>query len=366
MRIVVKLGTSSVTAGTKKLHAPSLLRFAQEIAALKVLGHEVILVSSGAVAAGREVLQQPSLAKHLPAKQMLAAVGQPRLMHRYSELFGYFDITVAQVLLTRADIEDRKRYLNARDTLNAMLKHQVLPIINENDAVSTAEIRVGDNDQLSALVANLIQAEQLILVTDCAGLYDKNPREFADATLIRDIPGPISAAQWQAAGGPNSSNGAMLGTGGMVTKLQAAEIARNIGCAVMIVDGREVQVLQRALDGSLACTRIQALADAFESRKRFLRTQTPRGSVRIDAGAACALSAGKSLLAVGVTEIVGEFDRGEMLLILAASGELARGLVRYSSAELRQIAGAHSAAIHLRLGFSLGHAVVHKNDLLLT
>lgn len=360
MRIVVKLGTSSVTAGTKKLHAPSLLRFAQEIAALRALGHQLILVSSGAVAAGREVLQQPTLPKHLPAKQMLAAVGQPRLMHRYSELFGYFDIPVAQVLLTRADIEDRKRYLNARDTLNAMLKHQVLPIINENDAVSTAEIRVGDNDQLSALVANLIQADQLILVTDCAGLYDKNPKEFDNATLIADIPGPISPAQWQAAGGASSG----LGTGGMITKLHAAEIARNVGCAVMIVDGREPQVLQRALAGSLKCTRIHAIADSSESRKRFLRTQTARGILHIDAGAAAALMAGKSLLAVGVAEVIGDFDRGEMLQIKDINGELARGLVRYSSAELRQIAGMQSAAIHAKLGFSLGHAVIHRNDLL--
>ncbi len=360
MRIVVKLGTSSVTAGTKKLHAPSLLRFAQEIAQLRALGHEVILVSSGAVAAGREVLQQPTLAKHLPAKQMLAAVGQPRLMHRYSELFGYFDIAVAQVLLTKADIEDRKRYLNARDTLNAMLAHQVLPIINENDAVSTAEIRVGDNDQLSALVANLIQADKLILVTDCAGLFDKNPREFADANLITDIPGPISAAQWQSAGGSSSG----LGTGGMTTKLQAAEMARNIGCEVLIVDASEPNVLQRALAGTLACTRFHALADPKESKKRFLRTQSLQGALHIDAGAAVALGAGKSLLAVGVVKIVGEFDRGAMVQVIDASVELARGLVRYSSAELSQIAGTQSKDIHAQLGFSLGNAVIHRNDLL--
>jgi glutamate 5-kinase len=361
MRIVVKLGTSTLTGGGKKLKARALLKFAEEITELTRAGHELILVSSGAVAAGREVLMQQYLAKHIPAKQMLAAIGQPRLMHRYSELFGLFDLPVAQVLLTRDDIEDRKRYLNARDMLDALLKAGVLPIINENDAVSVAEIKLGDNDQLSAWVANLVQADRLVLVTDCDGLFDKDPREHADAQLVESVHGAIPAALWQAAGGSVSG----LGTGGMSTKLLAADIARAIGCDVLIVNGAREKVLSGALFGDLRCTRFFASQNAQDSRKRFLLTQPAAGEIAIDHGASLALQQGKSLLAAGLQSLSGSFERGDVVRIRAADKDIARGVIRYSSSELQKLFGAQSSAIAAILGYSAGGAIVHRNDLVM-
>ena len=227
MRLVVKFGTSTLTAGSPHLSPPRIIDLVRQLAGLRGQGHEVVLVSSGAMAAGRSALNFPDLPKHIPKKQMLAAVGQPRLMALYEQLFSYYAVTVAQILLTRADLADRRRYLNSRNTLNALLTQGVVPIVNENDTVATEEIRVGDNDNLSALVANLVDADQLILLTDQAGLFTADPRRDPGAQLVAEVREPeIPAALWEAAGG--SATG--LGTGGMVTKLQAADLARRSGC----------------------------------------------------------------------------------------------------------------------------------------
>src|SRR2546423_10311726 len=222
-RIVIKLGTTVLTAGTKRLSRRRMLDLARQAAQLHDDGHHVVIVSSGAIAAGRETLNYPSFDRSVPAKQMLAAVGQGRLIQIYTELFSLFDITVGQVLLTRGDLSNRTGYLNARDTLLTLLSHNIVPVINENDTVATEEIRVGDNDNLSALVANLVDADLLVLLTDQLGLYSGDPRRDPSARLLPEVgAGEISAELWAAARPPAGN----LGVGGMVTKLQAADLAR--------------------------------------------------------------------------------------------------------------------------------------------
>src|SRR5512134_2077444 len=226
MRLVIKLGTAILTDGAPRLSPPRLVDLVRQMSALHGAGSEVILVSSGAMAAGREALGHPQLPKEIPAKQMLAAVGQPRLMALYEQLFGLYGVVVAQVLLTRADLAHRRRYLNARNTLSALLARRVIPIVNENDTVATEEIRLGDNDNLSALVSNLIEADLLILLTDQPGLFTADPRRDPAARLIEEVDGPdIPEEVWSAARGTASG----LGTGGMLTKVQAADLARRSG-----------------------------------------------------------------------------------------------------------------------------------------
>ena len=362
MRITIKLGTSTLTAGSGALHVPTILDLVRQIVAARQRGAQVVLVSSGAVAAGRAALGWPSLPKHVPQKQMLSAIGQPRLMQLYGELFGHYGVQIAQVLLTRADLENRRRYLNARNTLDGLLQQNVLPIVNENDTVATEEIRVGDNDQLSALVANLLQSEQLLLLTDQAGLFERNPRAYPDAQLIEEISGPsIADSIWQAAG----ASAGNLGTGGMLTKLRAAEQARRMGCMVLIADGREPEVIARASSGALRCTRILASRDARESRKRFLLAVPLSGKVSIDAGAGQALSRGSSLLPVGIRSIQGEFERGDLVSISHDGVEMARGLASYSANELSQLCGLRSEDIEAKLGYTRGEVAIHRDDLVL-
>jgi glutamate 5-kinase len=234
MRIVIKLGTSSLTNGTTHIAPPFLIDLARQVSQLQTNGHQVVLVSSGAMAAGREKLNFPRLPKDMPAKQMLAAIGQPRLMALYEQIFGLYGMVVAQILLTRADLSHRRRYLNARNTLVALLMQNVIPIINENDTVATEEIRVGDNDNLSALAANLIDADTLILLTDQDGLFTADPRSNPNAELVQTISDEhIPETVWQSAGGTKSG----LGTGGMLTKIQAADLARRSGTSCIIANG---------------------------------------------------------------------------------------------------------------------------------
>lgn len=364
MLLILKLGTSTLTAGTPKLSPPLLVELARQMAQLQTAGHQVILVSSGAMAAGREKLGFPQLPKNLPAKQMLAAIGQPRLMALYEQLFGLYGRTVAQVLLTRADLANRRRYLNARNTLTALLAHGVLPIINENDTVATEEIRVGDNDNLSALVANVVEADLLILLTDQPGLFTADPRTDPTAQLVSDVAEPeIPTALWQAAGG----SGTRLGTGGMVTKLQAADLARRSGTTVIIAQGTEPNVLVRLVNGEKLGTRFAPVVSALESRKRYILSggRAP-GHITVDAGAAQALRRGSSLLPVGVIAIAGDFDRGDTVRVLDAhQHELARGMTNYSSADLAKIARHRSEEIEALLGDNYGDEVIHRNDLVM-
>ena len=363
-RIVVKIGTSTLTGGSPKLHLPRIVSLASQISSLCAEGHQVALVTSGAIAIGRERLNFPDLPKSIPAKQMLAAVGQPRLMNVYEQLFEIYGLNVAQVLLTREDISDRRRYLNARNTLESLLAQGVLPVINENDTVATEEIRIGDNDNLSALVANLIEADLLILLTDQEGLLTADPRRSRDARLIEEIvPGDFSADIWDAAGG--SRNG--LGTGGMTTKLQAADVARRSGSLVVIAKGDHPDVIERLVNGEKLGTRILPAVDKLESRKRFMLAGAEENSfITIDNGAASAIRSGGSLLPVGVTGCEGQFERGDIIYIKDAKGKpRALGVVNYSSVDINTIKGRHSDEIEKILGYAYGDEIIHHNNMTL-
>jgi glutamate 5-kinase len=322
----------------------------------------VIVVSSGAVAAGRERLHLTQLPRDLPVKQMLSAIGQPRLMALYEQIFGLYGLTIAQVLLTRSDLADRRRYLNSRNTLSALLEHGIVPIVNENDTVATEEIRVGDNDNLSALVANLIDADLLVLLTDQAGLYTADPERDPSAQLIPAvIETEIPAALWQAAGGPATG----LGTGGMITKLQAADLARRSGTTVVIANGGESNVLTRLATGERLGTWFQPTATALESRKRYILAGQVSGSICIDPGAAQAVRH-HSLLPVGVTAATGTFERGDTVQVLNAIGrEVARGITNYNSDDLAHIRGHQSSEIESILGYTYGDEVIHRSNLIL-
>lgn len=363
-RIVLKLGTSTLTAGGKTISAPRLIDLARQITAAQAQGNQMVLVSSGAIAAGRETLGFPALPRYLPAKQMLAAVGQPRLMAIYEQYFGIYSARVAQILLTRADLADRRRYLNARNTFEALLQHGVLPIVNENDTLATEEIRFGDNDNLSAQVANLIEADLLILLTDQDGLYTANPLLDANAKLIREIgPEPFGDELWQAAGGSASR----LGTGGMITKLQAADLARHAGATVVIANGALPDVLLRLANGEALGTRVLPAANKLEARKRYILSGSrAAGEIRVDAGAARALTRGGSLLPAGVVSLTGVFEHGDTVRIISPDGRaVAVGLTGYSSDDLLKLCGRQSAEIETILGYTFGDEVIHRSNMIL-
>ena len=364
MRIVVKLGTSSLTNGTKHIAPPFLIEIARQTVQLQAAGHQVVLVSSGAIAAGREKLNFPQLPKNIPAKQMLAAVGQLRLMALYEQVFGLYGMIVGQVLLTRADLSDRRRYLNARNTLMAMIMHNMVAIINENDTVATEEIRVGDNDNLSALVANLIDADLLILLTDQDGLFTADPRSNPDAKLVTMVSeDEIPEALWQAAGGSKTG----LGTGGMTTKLQAADLARRSGSACVIASSKETDILIRLAGGEKIGTLFPAVVTSIESRKRYIMSaRRAPGQVNVDAGAAQALRRGGSLLPIGVNSVGGKFERGDTVRVIDENErEIARGIVNYPSQDLARITKRRSDEIEAILGYLYGEEIIHRNDLVL-
>jgi glutamate 5-kinase len=336
----------------------------RQMAQLHAGGWELLLVTSGAIAAGREWLNFPQLSKDIPIKQMLAAVGQPRLMALYEQLFSFYSLRIGQVLLTRADLSDRRRYLNSRNTLNALLENKVVPVVNENDTVATEEIRVGDNDNLSALVANLIEAEKLVILTDQPGLFTSDPRRNPDARLVEEVHGAnIPAELWQAAGGSNNS----MGTGGMYTKLQAADLARRSGAMVVIASGSVPDVLIRIVSGESLGTRFLPVESVVESRQRYLLTaEKAGGQLVLDEGALQALEMGGSLLAVGLVRVSGRFERGDIVRVLEPGGrEVARGLVNYSASDLERIRGHHSSEIEKILGYAYGDEVIHRNDMVL-
>ncbi|MBN1993377.1 MAG: glutamate 5-kinase [Anaerolineae bacterium] len=364
MRIVIKVGTNVLRAGTERLYRPRLVDLARQIATLISDGHEPLLVSSGAIFAGRELLgiKSRSQTKGIPHKQMLAAVGQGRLLTLYQQIFALYDITVAQALLTRADLAHRTRYLNARNTLHLLLQQKVLPIINENDVVAVEEIKFGDNDTLSALVANLIDADLLIMLTDQPGLFTKDPRQDASAQLIQEVV-TINDAIRAAAGGSNSG----VGAGGMVTKIRAAELATRSGVEAVIAPGSEPDCILRVVKGETLGTRFPSQVSHVESRKRWILAEAAQGEVKIDAGAAEALiKRGKSLLAVGVIEVAGNFNRGATIRVLNPAGqEIGRGITNYKSEDLSAIQGKRSDQIEEILGFDYGHTVIHRDNLVI-
>jgi glutamate 5-kinase len=361
MRIVIKVGTNVLRAGGNRIHRPRLIDLARQIAGLRHDGHEPILVSSGAVFSGRELLgvTPPAQAKEIPYKQMLAAVGQGRLMALYQQIFEMYDLIVAQALLTRDDIAHRTRYLNARNTLQLLLHYKVVPIINENDVVAVDEIKFGENDYLSGLVANLIDADLLIILTDQEGLLTADPRRHSTSALIRVV-NAIDDDIRKLAGGSGE-----VGSGGMSSKIQAAELALRSGASVVIASGEQPDVILRVVAGEAVGTRFPAQISHRESRKRWILTEAAQGSITIDDGAAQALTVGgKSLLVVGVVGVAGEFSRGEPVVVLNSQGkEVGRGLANYSAANLRAIFGKQSHQIADILGYDYGPTAIHRDDL---
>lgn len=361
--IVVKLGTSMLTSGTKHLDSAHMIEVVRAIAELMHQGHHVIVVTSGAMAAGREALNYPQVPKTIPYKQMFASVGQNYLMHKWQQLFEIYNLNIGQILLTRADLEDRERFLNARDALGALTSMGIIPLINENDAVATSEIKVGDNDNLSARVAILADADLLILLTDQKGLYTADPRNNPDAKLIARVP-EITDEIKALAGGSVSG----LGTGGMSTKLQAAEIANRSGVDVVIASGEKPAIILDIAAGKFEGTTFEAKSSPLESRKAWLLSgPLPTGCITIDTGAITALvTKGASLLPKGISAIKGDFLRGEVVRIADFNGkDIARGITRYSSVELEKISHHNSEEIEDILGYGHGHVAVHRDDLVL-
>lgn len=362
-RIVVKFGTSVLTGGTRQLDRARMVDLVRQCHELQERGVELTLCTSGAIAAGQERLGISRRPDTLPEKQMLAAVGQSRLMEIWEQLFRLYDIHVGQILLTREDIGDRHRYLNARDTLRELLGHGIVPIVNENDAVATAEIKVGDNDVLSALCVLLAEADLLIILTDQEGLFTSDPRTDPDAELIPEVT-EIDDRLRAMAGGSVSG----LGVGGMETKLEAARIARRAGATVVIAGGDVRDVLLRVASGERLGTQFPAEDSPLEGRRRWIYGGAPAsGTLILDEGAVTALRTdGGSLLPAGVVDVRGSFERGDAVRLEGPSEvELGRGITRYDSGEVRKIAGHHSDAIEDILGYASGPVVVHRDDLIL-
>ncbi len=361
--VVVKLGTSVLTGGTLALDRAHMVELARQCAELKKQGHSVVLVSSGAIAAGREHLAYPTLPNSMASKQLLAAVGQSQLIQTWESLFALYGIKIGQMLLTRADLEDRERFLNARDTIQALIKHDIIPVVNENDAVATSEIKVGDNDNLSALVGILCSADKLLLLTDQKGLFTADPRKDPNAELITEVK-TIDDTLRNIAGG----SGTALGTGGMATKLQAADIARRAGIEVMIAAGSSANVIFDALSETPQGTRFLPSEEALEHRKRWiLAGPSTSGDIIIDQGAVTAvLKGGSSLLAKGVVKVSGEFARGEVVCVKGVNNKVcARGIASYSSKDMAQIVGKHSKDIVKILGYDYGTEVIHRDDMVI-
>ena len=363
LTIVIKVGTSVLTAGTQALNRAHMVELTRQCAFLKSSGHRVVLVSSGAIAAGREHLNFPPLSNSMANKQLLAAVGQSQLIHTWETLFDLYDIKIGQMLLTRADLKDRERFLNARDTINALLDNNIIPIINENDAVATSEIKVGDNDNLSALAGILCNADKLLLLTDQKGLFSSDPNTDLNAKLIKRVE-EIDENLLRIATGSSTH----LGTGGMLTKLQAANVARRAGIEVVITSGLSSNAILDGLVADADCTIISACDSALENRKQWiLAGPTASGELTIDDGAVIAITTkGSSLLAKGITRISGTFNRGEVVRIKSLQGDvIARGLSRYSSDDLVKIIGHHSNEIHTLLGYDYGSEALHRDDLVI-
>jgi len=360
--IVVKLGTSVLTGNGYHLDTRHMVELVRQCALMMEQGHKIILVSSGAIAAGRSQLVNHNSNSDYD-KDVLAAVGQSNLIQTWQTLFNLYNIPVGQMLLTRADLEDRERYLRAKHTLSALINHNILPIVNENDAVCIEEIKVGDNDNLSALTAILAKADELYLLTDQPGLFSSDPRKNKDAQLITTVD-KIDDKLKSIAG----DSGSDVGTGGMATKLQAAEIATRSGVEVIIAKGREPNVITDLVNNKPVGTRFKVMDDIVEGRKQWiLAGPASSGSLVVDDGAQKALlTTGSSLLAKGVLSISGEFNSSSLIEIKNTNNEtIARGITSYNSTDLLKIKGLHSEDIKTKLGFINGTAIIHRDDLVI-
>jgi glutamate 5-kinase len=362
-RIVAKFGTSLLTAGSDRLDLEAMSRLVGQVARLRAAGCQVVVVSSGAQAAGRHRLAKWLQPGKTPSRQAFASVGQSHLMQSWDELFEWHDIVVAQVLLTRRDLADRLGYLNARNTLRDLLEAGTVPVVNENDAVALDEVlatRIGENDSLSAYVANLIDADLLVMLTDVDGLYDADPHEVPDAAFIERVD-RIDADLERTAGGTRGH-----GSGGMATKVQAARIATQAGVDVVVASGRVPDILHGVASGEGRGTFFPAAASRLESRKRWiLGSVSTSGHIVVDAGAASALRAqGRSLLPAGVADVLGAFDRGESVEVRDPEGQrVAAGMTNYGSDEIGRIRGLRSDRIAETLGYAYGEEIIHRDNL---
>jgi glutamate 5-kinase len=361
-RVVIKVGSALLVDAEKgRLNRTWLEGFAADVARLRKRGQEVILVSSGAIALGRRHLGLSTGKLRLEESQAAAAVGQIRLAHAYKELLEAHEITVAQILLTLGDTEQRRRYLNARGTLNTLLSLGAVPVINENDTVATTEIRYGDNDRLAARVAQMTGADCLVLLSDIDGLYTSNPADDPNADFVARVLEITPAIEAMAGG-----SGSDMGTGGMQTKIAAAKIAVGAGCHLCIAKGAVQHPLQRIEDGA-RCTWFVPSSTPLATRKQWIAgTLRPAGAIVVDDGAVRALLGGKSLLPAGVTRAMGRFDRGDTVSIIGPDGsEVARGICAYSDGDAARIIGRQSADIEKVLGFRGRDEIVHRDDLVL-
>jgi len=362
-RLVVKVGSSLVTDEGRGLDHEAVARWAGEIAKLREAGKEIVLVSSGAIAEGMKRLGWTSRPRAIHELQAAAAVGQMGLVQAYESAFARFGLRTAQVLLTHEDLADRRRYLNARTTLRTLLMLGVIPIINENDTVTTEEIKVGDNDTLGALVTNLIEADALVLLTDQPGLYTADPRRDPAATLVREARAGDPALEAMAGGA-----GSSIGRGGMLTKVLAARRAARSGASTVIASGREADVLTRLAAGEAIGSELVAQMQTLAARKQWLADHVQlAGRLQLDAGAVRALTReGKSLLPIGVVAVDGAFQRGEVVGCFGPDGrEIARGLVNYEAAEAARILRRPSSEIESILGYVDEPELIHRDNLVL-
>jgi len=363
-RIVAKFGTSLLIGGSAHLNQSIMSSLVAQVAQLHKRGAELLVVSSGAIALGRYKLGLTREPRGIPSRQVFSSVGQNRLMHIYEQLFSQHNITVAQALLTKADLSDRAGYLNTRNTLLALLELRVLCIVNENDVVAVDEIqeaKFGDNDNLSAMVSNLVDADLLLILTDIGGLYTADPRRNPDACLIPQVERIDSEIERLVANTPTG-----LGTGGMITKVEAAKLATASGITVIIADGREPDIILRLAAGEAIGTRFTPTTSKLESRKRWMLSGlSTKGKLVVDSGAVVALRKQKrSLLAAGIRQIEGDFQRGDIVNIYDPAGSrLACGITNYSSSDIGIIKGMHSGKITTLLGYNYGSEVVHRNNL---
>jgi glutamate 5-kinase len=362
-RVVIKVGSALlVDSATGQLNRAWLETLASDIHTLRARGQDVLLVSSGAIALGRRHLGLEPGKLKLEESQAAAAVGQIRLAHAWKDVLEQHGHTVAQILLTFGDTEERRRYLNARSTLGTLLRLGAIAVINENDTVATSEIRYGDNDRLAARVAQMMSADCLVLLSDVDGLYTADPTRDPTAQFIPEIR-RITPEIERMAGGASSA----VGSGGMATKVAAAKIAVTAGCHMCVAAGREMHALRRIEEGA-RCSWFYPSATPATVRKQWIAgTLKPAGEVYVDAGAAHALRGGKSLLPAGVTRVSGNFERGDALVVRDAQGlEIARGLSAYSSDDVQRLQGRKSADIEGLLGYRGRDEIIHRDDLVIT
>ncbi len=363
-RIVIKVGTSTITYANGKRNFSQIDRLAREISDLQNQGKEMILVTSGAVAVGVDRMGLPGKPKTIPGKQAAAAVGQGVLMHTYEKFFADYGQIVAQVLITKTEAIDRHRYTNTRNTFMELMRQRVIPIVNENDVVALDELKIGDNDNMSALVAGIVDADLVIILSDVDGLYTANPQTHPDAVIVPEV-AEITPEIEASAGGVGSARG----TGGMATKIQAAKAATSSGIHLVIASGTEKNAITRVLQGEKLGTLFVSRENRLQFRKRWLAFGAKiAGSIVVDDGCAKAIrkAGGCSILPAGVFAVQGEFLPGSTVSVIDKDAhELARGLVHYSSAELEQIKGCNSGEIANILGHKNFDEVIHRDDLVI-